>query len=118
MTKFMSIVNRAKVCIESPSSSSDYEPILIELLNYIKSDKENKDEYIAFFCKAVDDESLPWEAIQFCMRELQWDEVKIRAQELIHSNDDFRVISVMRGILDVYEEEWEDSDFYNYYSCE
>ena len=36
----------------------------------------------------------------------------------IEESDDLRIISAMNDILEVYEDEWEDADLYEYYSKE
>lgn len=93
------------------------EPYLLKVLNHIKQNTTFKKEQLKYFHDLIIDGSLgPFEIIVFCMRELQWQEVATMAQERSKATNDPRTISVMQNILAVYEEDWEDSDLYEYYS--
>lgn len=95
------------------------EPSLLRILNHIKKNQHLKPEFVEYFSLLINDGTVgPYEIIVFCMRELQWQEVADAALNEIEENDDPRIISVMNDILEVYEDEWEDEDLYEYYSKE
>lgn len=92
------------------------EPYYLEILSFIKEHPERHDFFVRDFINRLKKGIQPWEVIQFCMRELQWIEIRDAAIKEKSETDDWRVICIMNDILAVYEEEWEDSDLYPYYS--
>ena len=93
------------------------EDLLLVVLNFLKLHPENHSEFIDYFASRVTrDEQFPYEILVFCMRELQWLEIKEAAIAENAKTDDWRIISVMNEIIAVYESEWEDADLYEYYS--
>jgi len=96
------------------------EPYYVKVLEFVKEHPECRSAFIKEFMGILGSKGMPWELIQFCMRELQWQEIKdavlLKMKEEIAGNHDWRIISVLSSILEVYEEEWEDSDLYLYYS--
>ena len=111
------IANLKRVNIES-LDCREAEPLYLELLEFLKVNLDKKEYFAKKLANRVKNAQEPWEAIQFCMRELKWEAVKNAALDRISSTDDPRVISVMNDILAVYEDEWEDADLYKYYSKE
>ena len=91
---------------------------LLEMLQTIKSNPEYKNDFVKVFQFFIDDGDVPYEATQFCMRELQWPEIKQYAVSMMENSNDPRVQKVANEILAVYEDEWEDEDLFNYYSKE
>jgi hypothetical protein len=97
----------------------DFEPDLLAILNFTKQNLDQKDTLVQCFIDLVYDRALgPFEVIEFCMRELRWPEVADAAAERWRSTTDPRIHIVMKDILDVYEEHWEDADLYQYYAHE
>lgn len=95
-----------------------YEPHLIKILYYIKSRIEYKDEFVEFFKKCIDiPELIFWEVIMYCMRDLQWEEIKEKIQTKLNSDFDLdlRYRRILEVILEAYEEDWEESDLWAYY---
>ena len=111
------IVNLKRVSIED-LDCREAEPLYLELLEFLKINSDKKDCLSEKLANRVKNAQQPWEAVQFCMRELKWEAVKNAALGRRNSADDPRVISVMNDILAVYENEWEDADMYQYYSKE
>jgi hypothetical protein len=95
---------------------SEFEELLVDLLVYIKSNTDQKDCFIAAFSDLVYDRKKgPLEILIFCMRELQWPEIKAEVLYRIQNSDDLRVKDSLMDILDVYEENWPDAAQYKYY---
>jgi hypothetical protein len=57
----------------------------------------------------------PFEVVAFCMRELQWLEIKEFVVSKMSPSQDPRSES-LRGVLTAYDEIWPDADMYDYYS--
>ena len=96
------------------------EPYYVEILNLVKAHPEYRVHFVKEFLSILGSGYGPWELIQFCMRELQWDEIRkeiaLQKQEEIDGNHDWRIISVLDHILEVYEKDWDDAELYLYYS--
>ena len=96
---------------------NEIESELLKILKHIKNDKENRELIKQFLIQIVKGIKLyPLEIIIFCMRELQWEEIKEVAIYESKNTNDWRIISSMKQILAVYDSEWEDADMYEYYS--
>ena len=92
------------------------EPYFLNLLHFINAHPNQRDFFVSEFVNGLRSGAQPWEVIQFCMRELQWEEIKNVAIDESSKTNDWRIISVMSNIIAVYEPEWEDADLYDYYS--
>ncbi|MES9903017.1 MAG: hypothetical protein ABW168_10075 [Sedimenticola sp.] len=89
---------------------------LLEMLQLLKSNTKFKSEFVQVLLEFLDEGNAPYEVVQFCMRELQWPEIKQHAQNMLESSDDPRVHKVANEVLAVYGEAWEDEDLFSYYS--
>ena len=114
--KFYSICDEIKMEWKSPNQIK--EKYFVDALNTIKENEKNKAEILHYFANIMNGKiDMPPELIEFCMRELQWIEIKDLALKLIAKGDP-RIQSTMEHIIEVYEREWEDADLYKYYSGE
>lgn len=120
MRKFEQLCQRANSILDETFDCRQVEPIYIKILNLIKSNPHYHDQFISALLSVLESGKAPWELIQFCMRELQWPEIKdsvlIQMQAELEGKRDWRSISVLDHILEVYEPEWSDADLYKYYS--
>lgn len=104
---------------------NEIEDLLEKALNFIKTHKENRQQFVDFFSSKIladGDQGLVYgnehslvQTIQFCMRELQWPEIEEASIKNKSSSSDWRVKGTMDNILEVYEEEWPDDELYTYY---
>lgn len=98
---------------------NEIEPELLSVLGFIKTHPKFLNSFKKFMLELVNGSSLyPLEIVIFCMRELQWPEIREEANLEKGKTDDWRIISSMGNILAVYDFEWEDADMYEYYSKE
>jgi hypothetical protein len=102
---------------------NEIEDELLNLLNFIKSNKQDWDYMKQFFVKIVcGEEKYPLQIIIFCMRELKWLEIKkVTINELesaikVNNSVSIQIANCMEDILAVYENVWDGSDMYKYYS--
>jgi hypothetical protein len=94
----------------------EFEDALLDLLVYVKSYQDRRDDFVTAFSEIVaSHREGPLEILVFCMRELQWPEIRSFAISKIEGSTDPRVRDVLADLLDVYEAEWEDSVLYEYY---
>jgi hypothetical protein len=115
--KFLSLCNTVKKREAITYGVNEIEKELLNILNFIKEHKLYEKEYKNFLIEIVRGLKLyPLQIIIFCMRELQWEEIKNAAISEKNNTNDWRIISSMNDILQVYETEWEDADMYQYYS--
>ncbi|GAB4393535.1 MAG: hypothetical protein Tsb005_12250 [Gammaproteobacteria bacterium] len=104
------------------------EDLLLKMLNFIKAHDDYRDSFVVYFSEKISGEGendLVYgnynhliQIIQFCMREMQWPEIKEAAIRRKSASSDWRVIGTMDQILEVYETEWPDDELYEYYSKE
>lgn len=92
-----------------------FESSLIDILNFVKSHPEAKDEFVEKFKEIVNEsKSKPFEAVSFCMRELRWPEIRSYIESEINSSPGRHELLV--SALAAYDDEWSDHDLYKYYS--
>lgn len=96
-------------------SVSEVEPVFLDILCLLKDNLDNRKELADCILDMLDQGAIPFEAIQFCMRELKWKEVKQGVIDRLEEADDLRVQNVMNKVLEVFEGSWEDEDLYQYY---
>lgn len=98
------------------SGTNEIEHLLIELLMFVRSHPEAGKHLKECFERLVFDRNLgPLEIIIFCMRELRWPEIKDAVLSKMKGTNDPRILAGLDSVLAVYEDEWEDSDLYEYY---
>lgn len=91
---------------------------MVYILNFIKENKKYKHKILSYFVAIMNGEiEMPPELIEFCMRELQWPEIKNLAIQKLEQGDP-RKQYLMEHIVNVYEKNWDDADLYEYYSKE
>ena len=122
MNTFRNLAHKSGKVLDSTYDCRKAEPYYVEILKLIKMHPEHRAQFVKEFLSILNLGNAPWELIQFCMRELQWGEIKneitIEKQEELSGNHDWRINSVLDHILEVYEKKWEDAELYQYYSKE
>jgi hypothetical protein len=118
MKKFEHLSRKANTVLNKTFDCREVEPIYVEILNLIKANPSSRKQFAKALLSILDGKNAPWELIQFCMRELQWQEVKDELEKKIYLAEDPRVIAVLQDILAVYEIRWDHADLYEYYSKE
>jgi len=91
-----------------------YEMSMVEILKFVKSHLNRKEFFVTRFEEMMSNNS-PFEVVAFCMRELQWLEIKEFVVSKMSPSQDPRSES-LRGVLTAYDEIWPDADMYDYYS--
>lgn len=115
--QFWHLVLEASNAWEKYDNPKLYEPKYVDLLKFVKSKPDFKPHFVNYFIEIVNDPKKGvWEIVAFCMRELQWLEVQKKVFEIKKQSHDHRSIPIYDDILSVYNEDWEDSDLWSYYS--
>ena len=97
--------------------TNELEPYLLDILQFVKKHITEKDDLVKCFIILLKESCGPLEIVVFCMRELQWMEVKNAVEQIMRkAPKDIRLLNAMQQVLDVYSEKWEDRDLYQYYS--
>ncbi len=122
LNTFHNLAHESSKVLDSTYDCRKAEPYYVEILDLIKAHPEYRAKFVKEFLSILSSGNAPWELIQFCMRELQWEEIKneikLEKQKEINRNHDWRIISVLDHILEVYEKDWDDAELYLYYSKE
>ncbi|MDU8359242.1 hypothetical protein [Pseudomonas syringae group sp. J309-1] len=93
---------------------TSYESSLLRVLEFVKSNLEFRKEFIPKFEAILMSNNSPFEVVAFCMRELQWPEIKDFVILEMDLSQDPRS-EVLRDVLTAYDEFWPDADLYKYY---
>jgi len=91
-----------------------YEMSLLNILEFVKKHRCYKEDFRDKFKLILMSGDSPFEVVAFCMRELQWSEIK----EFVTSNmnpSEEPPSEALRSTLTAYDELWSDADFYSYY---
>jgi hypothetical protein len=125
INKFKKLCDRIKIRAEETFGYNEIEDLLLQALDFIKNHKSEKDQFANFFTDKIlqfENNNLVYgncyhlvQVIQFCMRELQWVEIKEAALKTRNVSTDWRIIGTMEIILEVYEKEWPDDELYKYF---
>jgi L-cysteine desulfidase len=104
----------------------ELEKYLIKILFFIKSHPDEQEYFIKYFVYIIDAINSNGLAdkryihinqlLQYCMRDLQWPEIKTALLNRLSISTFWREEGCIADILDVYEDEWADDDLYEYFS--
>jgi len=92
-----------------------YEMSLLHILDFVKQHPDHKQEFINRFKQILISQNSPFEAVAFCMRDLQWPEIREFMILKMNPLEDPRT-EALRSTLTAYEEFWPDADLYTYYN--
>ena len=89
---------------EAICQGGDTRSRLDEVLEYVASRPEHRDEFVECFRELVLGEREPWEVVYWCMRRLKWPEVYEMARADLEGSNDRRAWNILHDILDAYSE--------------
>lgn len=92
-----------------------YEMSLLHILDFVKQHPDHKREFINRFKQILISQNSPFEAVAFCMRDLQWPEIREFVISKMNPLENPRT-EALRSTLTAYEEFWPDADLYTYYN--
>ena len=120
INQFKKLCQKAKIIWDKNTFGvSELEPYLLDILFIVKNNIDCRKDFSDEFVKILTNYRYgPLEIVIFCMRELQWKEVKEAALNIQLEAEDPRVKISMQDVLNVYQTVWEDADLYEYYSKE
>lgn len=96
--------------------AEETEPQLLEVLTHLKDYPDYRAKFVEKFIEMLHGKfPSAYEVIEFCMRELQWPEILDEINRLLPAQSDPRNTAVLEEIARVYEKEWRDWEFYEYY---
>jgi hypothetical protein len=114
--KFLILCEEAKIALDNILDTKQHEIFLLAILNHVKSHPGLNDQFKSYFIQIIQDPSGPWEVVMYVMRELKWEEVRDATLKWYLKTTDIRTKAVLEDVLAVFEEEWDGSDLYEYYS--
>lgn len=92
-----------------------YEKSMVKILDFVKSNLEQRSLFVSRFEEILMSNNSPFEVVAFCMRELQWFEIKNFVVSKMDPLQDPRS-EALRSVLTAYDNVWPDADLYQYYS--
>ncbi len=114
--KFWELVAVTQESWNNTFGVNEIEPHLLDILQFVKNHPNEKTKFVNCFITLVRGHCGPLEIVEFCMRELQWPEVREAALQRQLDSKDFRVLDAMENIIAVYSDKWDDADLYQYYT--
>lgn len=105
----LAIANRA--CRDG-AVTRGFEPIFVAALDFLQHHPACHAHARHLFITGLEEASLEWELIAYCMHELQWPEVRTRAVELMAVARDWRARSLYSHIVQAFEDDWPDVILY------
>ena len=111
--KFDKLCNVAMAAFSEELEVS-YEVSLLNILEFVKDNPGYKDVFVDRFKLILMSGNSPFEVVAFCMRELQWAEVKEFVLSNMNPSQDPRS-EALRSVLTAYDDFWSDADIYRYY---
>lgn len=115
--EFWDLCREASIAWEKTADTIIYEPYLLKILKHVKSNIEFREEFQNCFIQIIKKPEIAiWEIVMYCMRELRWEKVYKMAKEEHLSSDDIRNKNILESIMAVFDDDWEDSDLFKYYS--
>lgn len=112
--KLEEFFDAAQAACKSGSSTADFEPAFVRLLDFIKENPGCWRAAEQRFLEGLSKRPLCHELISFCMHSLRMNVVKDEAARLI-DRDNPRGWGPLSDIVASFEDDWEDADMYQYY---
>jgi len=114
---FIELCRQALSASRRFDSSTDVEPFLLAVLDYIKLHREAREEFLLYFLAAFDGvEVVAAELHAFCMRELQWPEVRAKALQCLDRSNVPESEFWLKDVLSAYDANWDGDRLFCYYS--
>ena len=119
LEQFHAIAKSATDRLAETSNAPDLIPYGTAMLELIGKHPEQRPAFVRAFVRGIQnpEEFDPW-LIQFCMHALRWPELKkefnAMSREAVARND-WNLIQPLGHVLDAFEDNWEDRDFYAEY---
>lgn len=110
-----------KLCLKSDKAYNEelegatFESVLIEILDFIKNNPQHKNYFVSELKAIICGGRIPFEIVEFTMRELRWPEIQLFVIEQIKNHPHPILCNGLRRALNAYEEVWKNEDLYNYY---
>jgi len=102
------------------------EPRLLDLLQFVVSHPDGRPQFVALFAELVSQIGfsrsngvvrVATQAVEFCMRELQWPEIRFALEERRQAEKDPSVKNrLLVGVLNAYDADWHNARLYAYYA--
>ncbi len=111
------LYKNAAASTDTTGSVSEYEHTFVSVLDFIQKNKDEREAITGILISLMNDKSL-WnhEVVGFCMHELRWEEIRLEIARIIDTSSDWRIKSHFSSILEAYDDNWGDSDLYEYFS--
>lgn len=105
MTQFWKLCKKAqKAWDHNIYGDFELEQDLLPILNLVKANPQYRDAFVKGFIEIIRyDNKGPLEIVMYCMRELQWEEIRMAAIKWMHESEDMRVKMAMSDLLEGYE---------------
>ena len=115
--KFWALCDEAGDVWERSADTKSYEPALLKILELVKNNKNSRGEFENLFADIVSRKRKAiFEIVVFCMRELRWHKVLECINNEIKTSSDYRNTHVLKQMKNVFQDDWDDKDLWNYYS--
>jgi len=106
----------SKIMESADTGVEDIEPYLVEILQIIKDNPDQKKQFINKFINFLKmGSAVPLEIFWYCMHDLKWSEVYEAVEHYKNSSSDLRLKRAAELILDAFSDDWEDAMMFERY---
>jgi hypothetical protein len=109
---------KAAAALAAVTSPSEAEPQMSRFLQYAKAHPERRAFIIELFTGSLASRECPWEFIQFCLHGLRWPEMRALFEQRKAEAADVDERAFWMRMLDAFDDDWEDAEFYQEFNRE
>ena len=114
--QFWSLCNDAKQIAETTLDSREREPSFLAVLTFVQEHPQERTAFAYCFIHLFHWPELgPWNLIEYCMRELRWEEVRSHLAGIATVTPEINCRAIANRILAAFEEYWPSGRIYARY---
>ncbi len=115
--KIICLFNEANSKINNVLSPGEAEPEMINFLHFVRDHPEERSFTVELFKRSLTVTGASWEFLQFCFHGLRWPEMQEFVKAGLQENRfDMRARAVWSHLLESFDNDWEDAEFYQEFS--
>jgi hypothetical protein len=114
--QFWALCDQARQLAETTVFSNRREPALLSILEFVQKNPQDRGNFAYCFMHLFHHPDLgPYEIIEYCMRELRWQEVHDYFIGIANAAPDLNCRAVANRIIDAFHDPWPSAGIYARY---
>jgi hypothetical protein len=116
--QFWDLCNNAKQIAEKTADSREREPTFLAVLTFVQDHPQDRTSFADCFIHLFHWPELgPWNLIEYCMRELRWQEVQSHLSGIAAVTPEINCRYIANRILAAFQDPWPTGRIYGRYEC-